>query len=77
MKITYVFKTSMVSTSQLGGMILPQLESDTHMVEVVGMFFFDDNVFGLQDKNSIEERLSKRAKEKGMLLMACDQCAVR
>ena len=47
------------------------------MVEVVGMFFFDDNVFGLQDKNSIEERLSKRAKEKGMLLMACDQCAVR
>ena len=77
MKIAYVFKTSMASTFQLGSMILPQLESDTHMVEVVGMFFFDDNVFCLQDKNPIGERLSNIAREKGMLLMACDQCAVR
>ena len=58
-------------------MILLQLESDTYMVEVVGMFFFDDNVFCLQDKNPIGERLSNIAKEKGMFLMACDQCAFR
>ena len=42
MKIAYVFKTSMASTFQLGSMILPQLENDTHMVDVVGMFFFDE-----------------------------------
>ena len=77
MKIAYVFKTSMASTFQLGSMILPQLESDTHMVDVVGMFFFDDNIFCLQKDNPVGERLSKIAKEKGMLLMVCDQCAVR
>ena len=47
------------------------------MVDVVGMFFFDDNIFCLQKGNPIGERLSKTAKEKGMLLMVCDQCAVR
>ena len=77
MKIAYVFKTGMASTFQLGTMILPQLESGTHMVDVVGMFFFDDNLFCLQKGNPIGERLSKTAKEKGMLLMVCDQCAVR
>ena len=77
MKIAYVFKTGMASTFQLGSMILPQLESDTHMVDVVGMFFFDDNIFCLQKDNPVGERLSKIAKEKGMLLMVCDQCAVR
>ena len=77
MKIAYVFKTGMASTFQLGTMILPQLESGTHMVDVVGMFFFDDNIFCLQKGNPIGERLSKTAKEKGMLLMVCDQCAVR
>ena len=76
MKIAYVFKTGMASTFQLGSMILPQLESDTHMVDVVGMFFFDDNIFCLQKDNPVGERLSKIAKEKGMLLMVCDQCAV-
>ena len=73
MKIAYVFKTGMASTFQLGSMILPQLESDTHMVDVVGMFFFDDNIFCLQKDNPVGERLSKIAKEKGMLLMVCDQ----
>ena len=49
MKIAYVFKTSMASTYQLATMILPQLENDTHGVEVAGMFFFDDNLFCLND----------------------------
>ena len=26
-------------------MILPQLENNTHVVDVIGMFFFDDNLF--------------------------------
>ena len=47
MKVAYVFKTSMASTFQLSTMILPQLENNNHMVDVLGMFFFDDNIFAL------------------------------
>ena len=77
MKIAYVFKSNMASTFQLGTMILPQLEDNSHMVNVIGMFFFDDNIMCLQKGNPVGERLAKIAKEKGMLLMVCDQCAVR
>ena len=67
----------MASTFQLATMILPQLEKNTHAVEVVGMFFFDENAHTLRKGNEIGERLNKIAKEKGMLIMACDQCALR
>ena len=77
MKIAYVFKTSMASTFQLSTMILPQLENNNHLVNVIGMFFFDDNIYRLTKNDSVGERLSKIAKEKNMLLMVCDQCAVR
>ena len=77
MKIAYVFKTSMASTYQLSSMILPQLENDSHGVDVIGMLFFDDNIFCLKQNDSVGERLSKIARDKGMLLMVCDQCAVR
>ena len=77
MKIAYVFKTSMASTYQLSSMILPQLENDSHGVDVIGMFFFDDNIFCLKQNDSVGERLSKIARNRGMLLMVCDQCAVR
>ena len=77
MKIAYVFKTSMASTFQLSCMILPQLENNSHIVDVVGMFFFDDNIFCLKQNDSVGERLSKIARDRGMLLMVCDQCAVR
>ena len=55
-------------------MILPQLEENRHGVDVVGMFFFEDNNYVLVDGNPIGARLHKVAKEKGMLLMGCDQC---
>ena len=77
MKIAYVFKTSMASTFQLSTMILPQLENNNHLVNVIGMFFFDDNIYCLTKNEPVGERLSKIAKEKNMLLMVCDQCAVR
>ena len=77
MKIAYVFKTSMASSYQLSSMILPQLENDSHGVDVIGMFFFDDNIFCLKQNDSVGERLSKIARNRGMLLMVCDQCAVR
>ncbi len=77
MKVAYIFKTSMASTFQLSTMILPQLETNTHLVNVLGMFFFDDNIFCLRQGDSVGERLAKIANEKNMLLMVCDQCAVR
>lgn len=77
MKIAYVFKTSMACSFQLSTMILPQLENNTHVVDVIGMFFFDDNLFCLKKNDPVGERLSKIASEKNMLLMVCDQCAVR
>ena len=77
MEIAYVFKTSMASTFQLATMILPQLEKNSHVVDVAGMFFFDDNLFCLKKGDPIGERLAKIANEKKMLLMVCDACAVR
>jgi sulfur relay (sulfurtransferase) complex TusBCD TusD component (DsrE family) len=46
-----------------------------HGVEVVGMFFFDDNTYVLRAGDPLGERLAKVAAETGMLLMLCDQCA--
>jgi hypothetical protein len=75
MKIAYIFSTQGHTVSfKLGKMILPQLEDNAHGVEVVGMFFFEDNNYVLLQGNPIGERLAKVAKEKGILLMGCDQC---
>ncbi len=74
MKVAYVFSTSGHTASyKLGKMILPQLEEGRHGVEVVGMFFFDDNTFVLRSGDPLGERLAKVAAENGMLLMLCDQ----
>lgn len=76
MKVAYIFSTSGHTVSyKLGKMILPQLEERRHGAEVVGMFFFDDNTFALRKGNPLGERLSALARENGMLLMLCDQCA--
>ena len=76
MKVAYVFSTSGHTASyKLGKMILPQLEEDRHGVDVVGMFFFDDNTYLLRAGDPLGERLAKVAAAKGMLLMLCDQCA--
>jgi hypothetical protein len=75
-KVAYVFSTSGHTASyKLGKMILPQLEEDRHGVAVVGMFFFDDNTYVLRAGDPLGERLGKVARERGMLLMLCDQCA--
>jgi sulfur relay (sulfurtransferase) complex TusBCD TusD component (DsrE family) len=76
MKIAYVFATPRAASYKLGLMILPQLEAGTHGVDVVGMFFFDDNVYALRKGDPIGERLAKVAQQKGMLLMMCDMCAL-
>ena len=77
MKIAYIFRHNMASTFQLSSMILPQLENNSHGVDVVGMMFFDDNLYVLAKGNEVGERLSKVAKEQNILLMICDQCAIR
>ena len=77
MKIAYIFRHNMASTFQLSTMILPQLENKSHGVDVVGMMFFDDNLYILAKGNEVGERLSKVAKEQNILLMICDQCAIR
>ena len=77
MKIAYIFRHNMASTFQLSTMILPQLENKSHGVDVVGMMFFDDNLYVLAKGNEVGERLSKVAKEQNILLMICDQCAIR
>ena len=77
MKVAYVFSTSGHTASyKLGRMILPQLEQGTHGVEVVGMFFFDDNTYLLRAGDPVGERLGRVAAKQGMLLMLCDQCAL-
>ena len=77
MKIAYIFRHNMASTFQLSSMILPLLENKSHGVEVIGMMFFDDNLYVLAKGNEFGERLSKVAKEQNILLMICDQCAIR
>jgi len=76
-KVAYVFATNMAATYKLATMILPQLEDGSHGAEVVGMFFFDDNLLPLRVGDPVGERLARVAAEKGTLLMVCDQCAVR
>ena len=75
MKVAYILNSPNSANYKVGEMILPQLENDTHGVEVAGIFFFDDNTMLLQKGNPKGERLAAIAKEKGMLLMMCDQCA--
>lgn len=77
MKVAYIFRTDMASTFQLATMILPQLEGGYHGATVVGMFFFDDNLYVLRKGDPVGERLAKVAKDQNILLMMCDQCAVR
>ena len=75
MKVAYIFATQKHTVSYvLGRMILPQLEEDRHGVQVVGMFFFEDNNYVLVRGNPLGQRLHKVASEKGILLMGCDQC---
>lgn len=76
MKVAYVFIMPRSASYKLAQIILPQLEAGTHGVEVVGMFFLDDNTFVLRTGDPIGERLARVAKEKNILLMMCDMCAL-
>ncbi len=77
MRVAYIFATHMAATFKLNTMILPQLEQGIHGAQVAGMMFFDDNLYVLRAGDPFGERLAKVAKAQNILLMACDQCAVR
>ena len=75
-KVAYILNTPRAVSYKVQNMILPQLEAGTHGVEVVGIFFFDENAYALRAGDPIGERLAIVAKQTGMLLMACDTCAL-
>jgi hypothetical protein len=77
MKVAYLFVTSGHTVDyKLGKMILPQLEAGTHGVQVVGMFFFDDNAYVLRKGDPLGERLARVAKAPNIWLGVCDMCAL-
>ncbi len=77
MKVAYIFSSQGHTVSYiLAQMILPQLENKAHGVEVLGMFFFEDNNYVLVNGNPIGERLAKVAEEQQILVMGCDKCCI-
>lgn len=75
MRVAYIFSTTNAHRI-LNTMIIPQLENDEHGADVIGMFFFFDNAYFLHRETEIGQRLQALQEKTGMLLMACDQCAI-
>ncbi|MCT4508299.1 MAG: DsrE-related protein SaoD [Tepidibacter sp.] len=75
MKIAYVI-SSENSRTILRDMIIPQLEEGIHGAEVVGMFFVFDNTYLLMEETDIARRLHDLHEKTGMILLACDKCAI-
>jgi hypothetical protein len=73
MRVAYIFNSPHGSYI-LENMILPQMETGTHPVDVIGMFFFVDNNYMITQGNPTAERISAVAQGSGMLVMGCDQC---
>jgi len=55
-------------------MIIPQASLEVHGATIVGMFFFDDNVFLLLPENPIGEKLTILSAKYNFFLMCCDYC---
>lgn len=75
MRVAYIFSTPHAHRI-LNTMILPQMEEGRHGAEVVGMFFFGDTAYFLHKDTEIGKRLQALQRTTGILLMACDQCAM-
>lgn len=73
MKVAYIFQSEK-SREILENMIIPQLETNSHGAEVVGMFFFFDNTYLLHKSSTLAKRLAAISEKTGMLLMGCDYC---
>ncbi|MEG0371369.1 MAG: DsrE-related protein SaoD [Clostridium sp.] len=75
MKVAYVI-SSANCRAILKDMIVPQLEEGIHGAEVAGMFFVFDNTYMLTGNDEIGQRLQKISEKTGMILLACDKCAI-
>lgn len=75
MKVAYVISSSNCRTI-LKDMIIPQLEGGNHGAEVAGMFFVFDNTYMLTENDDIGQRLQALHEKTGMILLACDKCAI-
>ena len=63
MEVAYVFSSSGQTVDYiLGDMILSQLESGDHGVDVVGMFFFHDNTYALRAGDPLREATDSRCR---------------
>ncbi|MCL2169179.1 MAG: sulfur reduction protein DsrE [Defluviitaleaceae bacterium] len=75
MKVAYIFSSN-GSQKILDKMIIPQMLSGNHGVEVAGMMFFFDNTFLLTKDSQTGKGLQQVSEKYGTLLMACDICAI-
>lgn len=75
MKVAYVISSDNCRTI-LRDMIIPQMEEGIHGAEVKGMFFVFDNTYLLTNDNEIGKRLQAIHEKTGLVLLACDKCAI-
>ncbi|WP_027634547.1 DsrE-related protein SaoD [Clostridium hydrogeniformans] len=75
MKVAYVISSDNCRTI-LRDMIIPQIEEGIHGADVVGMFFVFDNTYLLTEGSDIGDRLQKIHEKTGMVMLACDKCAI-
>jgi len=58
-------------------MIIPQISLEEHGAEIVGMFFFHDNVYFLLPENPIGEKLAMLSAKYRFFIMCCDYCGAK
>lgn len=75
MRVAYVMGSENARKT-VRDMIVPQMEAGEHVAEVVAMFFTYDTTFMLLKDTDLGNRLQKLADEKGLMIVACDQCVI-
>lgn len=75
MKVAYAISSHNCRTI-LKDMIIPQMEEGIHGAEVMGMFFVFDNTYLLEKGSDIGEKLRVLHEKTGLVLLACDKCAI-
>ena len=77
MKVAYLFVSNPRTVNpKLSGSILPQLCEGRDGIEVVGMFFFDDNLYTLRAGDPLGERVMQAAATRHIPVFICESCAL-
>ena len=77
MKAAHVLATDMASTFKRAATILPQPEDGPHGASAAGMFFLDDTLFRRRQVDPVGERVARVARDRNILLVIRDPCAVQ